>query len=88
MMYVILVYDINVDRVDRVRKFLRQSLIWVQNSVFEGQLTEAQFERVRVGLKEMIDEAEDAIVIYQLSSQKWVNRSTLGLEKNPTDNLL
>jgi CRISPR-associated protein Cas2 len=87
-MYVILVYDVNVDRVDKVRKFLRQQLTWVQNSVFEGELTEAQFERVRLGLKEIIDDSEDAIVIYRLSSQKWVNRVTLGIEKNPTDNLL
>jgi CRISPR-associated protein Cas2 len=87
-MYVILVYDVNVERVDKVRKFLSQRLTWVQNSVFEGELSDAQFERVRVGLQEIIDDAEDAVVVYQFSSQRWVNRYTLGIEKNPTDNLL
>ena len=87
-MYVILVYDVNVDRVDKVRKFLRQRMTWVQNSVFEGELTEAQFERLRLGLKDIIDEQEDAIITYQLSSAKWIDRQTMGLEKNPTDNLL
>jgi CRISPR-associated protein Cas2 len=59
----------------------------VQNSVFEGELTDAQFERLKLGLKEIITGSEDAIVIYQFSSQRWVNRHTLGVEKNPTDNL-
>jgi len=86
-MYVILVYDVNVERLDKVRKFLRQRLTWVQNSVFEGELSEAQFERVRLGLKDIIDDAEDAVVVYQFSSLKWVNRTTLGVEKNPTENL-
>ena len=51
MMYVILVYDINVDRVDKVRKFLRQSLIWVQNSVFEGELTRHSLSESGLGSK-------------------------------------
>ena len=38
MMYVIIVYDINVDRVNKVKSFLRQYLFWIQNSVFEGEL--------------------------------------------------
>ena len=43
-MYVIIVYDINVDRVNKVKSFLRQHLFWIQNSVFEGDVTESEFE--------------------------------------------
>ena len=35
-MYIILVYDIQVERVAKVCKYLRQHLNWIQNSVFEG----------------------------------------------------
>ena len=45
-MYIILVYDIQVERVAKVCKYLRQHLNWIQNSVFEGQLTKAQMARV------------------------------------------
>ncbi len=54
-MYVIVVYDVNVGRVNKVCKFLRMYLNWVQNSVFEGELTESELVKVEAGLKEIID---------------------------------
>lgn len=50
-MYVIIVYDINVDRVNKVKSFLRQYLFWIQNSVFEGEVTESEFKIIYNGLK-------------------------------------
>ena len=38
-MFVIMVYDINVKRVAKVLKTSRRYLSWVQNSVFEGEIT-------------------------------------------------
>ena len=46
-MYVLIVYDISVERVTKVRKCLKRYLNWRQNSVFEGELTEAQIETVK-----------------------------------------
>jgi len=83
---VIIVYDVAVERVNKVKKFLRQYLHWVQNSVFEGEITLAEFERIKAGLKEIIDENEDSIVIYKLRSMP--KRETMGLEKNPLDDIL
>ena len=34
-MYVVIAYDVNVERVNKVKKFLRKYLNWVQNSLFE-----------------------------------------------------
>ena len=34
-----IVYDIKVERVNKVKSFLRQHLFWIQNSVFEGEVT-------------------------------------------------
>ena len=36
----IIVQDINVDRVNKAKLFLWQYLYWIQNSVFEGEVTE------------------------------------------------
>ena len=87
-MYIILVYDVGQKRVGKVCKYLRTMLHWIQNSVFEGDLTEAQLDRMRQRLCRLIDEEEDAVLIYRVSSSKWVEREAIGIEKNPRTNLL
>ncbi|ASJ10963.1 CRISPR-associated endonuclease Cas2 [Thermococcus sp. P6] len=84
-MYVIIVYDVNVSRVNKVKKFLRRHLHWVQNSVFEGEVTMAEFERIREGLRDLIDE-EDSVVIYRLRSMP--RKEVLGKEKNPIEDII
>jgi len=81
-MYVIIAYDVNVERVNRVKKFLRKYLHWVQNSVFEGELTEADLEEIKIGLREIINEEEDMIVIYRLRSADVMRREVMGVEKS------
>ncbi|EOU2023716.1 CRISPR-associated endonuclease Cas2, partial [Clostridium perfringens] len=44
-MFVILTYDVGEKRVNRVRKILKKYLIWTQNSVFEGKITEAKLHK-------------------------------------------
>lgn len=85
-MYIIVVYDVNVSRVNKVKKFLRQHLIWVQNSVFEGEVTLAEYERIKKGIKDRIDEDEDSVIIYKLRSKP--KRKNLGIEKNPGEDII
>ncbi|MDV3104581.1 CRISPR-associated endonuclease Cas2 [Thermococcus waiotapuensis] len=85
-MYIVIVYDVSVERVNRVKKFLRQHLHWVQNSVFEGEVTMAEFERIKAGLRELINEDEDSVVIYKLRSQPF--REVIGMEKNPMEDIM
>jgi len=85
-MYVVIVYDVAVERVNRVKKFLRQHLHWVQNSVFEGEVTRAEFERIKATLREIIDEDKDSIVIYKLRSMP--KREVMGIEKNPMEDVI
>jgi len=85
-MYVVIVYDVNVSRVNKVKKFLRQHLHWVQNSVFEGEVTKAEFERIKAGIKDLIDEDEDSVVIYKLRSEP--KREIFGVEKNPIGDII
>ncbi|KUH31691.1 CRISPR-associated protein Cas2 [Thermococcus celericrescens] len=85
-MYVVIVYDVSVERVNKVKKFLRQHLHWVQNSVFEGEVTRAEFERIKATLQQLIDENEDSIVIYKLRSRPF--REIIGVEKNPMGDII
>lgn len=87
-MYVILVYDVGVDRVGKVCKFLRRFLPHVQNSVFEGELTEAQLARMKVGLEKVLDLSYDSVLIWEMRDANWVDRSTMGVEKRPVSNFL
>lgn len=85
-MYIIVVYDVSVERVNRIKKFLRQHLHWVQNSVFEGEVTTAEFERIKAGIRGLIDENEDSVVIYKLRSEP--GREIIGVEKNPIEDII
>jgi len=87
-MYLIVVYDIAVERIDRVRQFLKQYLNWVQNSAFEGELTEGEYEKIKIGLKRLIEEKEDSILLYRASSQKWIKKEALGIEKAEVTTIL
>ncbi len=84
-MYVILVYDINVERLSKVLKICRIYLNWVQNSVFEGEITQADLIRLKHELMKIIDKEEDSIIIYRLTSSKYVSKEIIGREKRPTD---
>ena len=87
-MYVIIVYDIEKKRVAKVCKYLRQHLNWVQNSVFEGEVTKAHLERIKAGLRKIISDDKDAVIFYLASSPKWIQRETMGIEKSSATNLL
>jgi CRISPR-associated protein Cas2 len=88
-MYVVLFYDIKKGpRAPKVLKYLRQKLIWIQNSVFEGEVTEAQFEEITETLHSMINTEKDSIIYYTFDSMKYSKREVLGIEKNPTDSFI
>jgi CRISPR-associated protein Cas2 len=87
-MYVLIVYDVEVKRVTRVHKFLKRHLNWVQNSVFEGELTEVQIERVKAGLRKIMTPEADSVLIYTAWDQKWLSKEALGHERAQTSNLV
>jgi CRISPR-associated protein Cas2 len=87
-MYYIAVYDINEKKVGKALKLFRRYLNWVQNSVFEGNLTEVQMTELKAKAKKLIDPETDSVIFYSVSDEKWLKREILGLEKNPTDNII
>jgi len=66
----------------------RRWLHWVQNSAFEGELTEAQLERIKAELSDLIDPDYDSVYIYRLPDKKFVQRDVLGQEKAITEAFL
>lgn len=80
-MFVIMAYDINVERVTKVLHVGRRYLNWVQNSLLEGELTNAQFARLKADLHKIINEEEDSVVFYVLRRQEYLDKQILGLEK-------
>lgn len=81
LMYVIFVYDVKVERVAKVLQVARKYLTWVQNSVLEGELTWAKYEKLKGELRRVMDASEDSVLFYLLRSAKWMEREQLGAPK-------
>ncbi|MEG6565743.1 CRISPR-associated endonuclease Cas2 [Thermoanaerobacterium saccharolyticum] len=80
-MFVILVYDVNEKRVNKVLKTCRKYLNWVQNSVLEGEISDANFRKLKSEISRIIDKEEDSVIIYTLRTTKYSDREIIGLEK-------
>ena len=87
-MYVIIVYDVEVKRVAKVCKFLREYLHWVQNSVFEGELTDGKFKEMQIGLKKRIKADKDSVLFYKLRANYDVEKEAMGVEKSVPQSFL
>jgi CRISPR-associated protein Cas2 len=81
MPYFIAVYDVNKKRVGKMLKLFRRYLTWVQNSVFEGELTPAQFKALQLDVKKLIDD-NDGVVFYQMRDERYTERTAIGFDKN------
>lgn len=87
-MYVILVYDIEKKRVGKMLKLCRQYLNWIQNSVFEGALSEVKLKELIVEAQQIMDEETDSVIIFKSRQKKWLEKEVIGKEKNELDSIL
>lgn len=87
-MYVILVYDISDRKVAKMLKICRKYLNWIQNSVFEGEITEVKLKELLVEATQVIDKEKDSIIIFKSREEKWLEKQVVGKEKNELDNFL
>ena len=87
-MYVILVYDMDTRRVGKMLKLCRQYLNWIQNSVFEGAITEVKLKELLLEAKLIMDEKTDSLIIFKSRQEAWLEKEVVGKEKNGLDNLL
>ena len=47
-MYVIVTYDIGEKRVGKMLKLCRKYVNWIQNSVFEGEISEVKLKELKI----------------------------------------
>jgi CRISPR-associated protein Cas2 len=86
-MYIILVYDIGEKRVGRMLKLCRKYLSWIQNSVFEGEITEVKLKELKIKVS-VIMEDTDSLIIFKSREKKWLEKEIVGNERGETGNFL
>jgi len=86
-LFVVAVYDVAQEKNRKVLKFLRARMHWVQNSVFEGELTEGELREIKDYLEEVTD-IGDSVIIYQMGNQKYIEREVIGEEKGSSSQVL
>ena len=94
-MYVILVYDINLEDKEgqkvlrKVFKTCKKYLVHIQNSVFEGELLESQKIKLKAELNRWIRNDKDSVIFFRSRSQRWLEKEFWGkVEDDVTDNFL
>ncbi len=87
-MFIILVYDVGEKRVAKALKTARKYLHWVQNSVLEGEISDANLKRLKDELKKISNEEEDSFIFYTFRTEKYYSREIYGLNKGGHDMFL
>lgn len=84
-MYVILVYDFVEKRVNKMLKLCRKYLNWIQNSVFEGEISEARLKELLMQSDKFMKKDEDSIIIFNTLSQISMEKRIIGKERSSVD---
>ena len=87
-MYYIIVYDADVERVNKLHKYLKRYMNWIQNSVFEGELGDADYVAVKKQIGKIIDKSTDSVLIFKFRDKYFFEKEIVGKEKNPVTNIL
>jgi len=87
-MYVILVYDVGERRVAKMLKLCRKYLIWIQNSVFEGEITEVKLKELKFKARQIMEEETDSLIVFASRDQKWLEKEIIGAERGATGNFI
>ncbi len=79
-MFVIIFYDVESKRCNKMLKTCRKYLQWIQNSVLEGEISAATFERMITDIKKII-RSTDSVVVYKFKQMKYYDRLVYGVDK-------
>ncbi len=88
IMYVILMYDVGEKRVGKMLKLCRKYLNWIQNSVFEGEITEVKLEELKSKASYFMDKSYDSLIVFKSRNEKWLDKEIVGKEPSSIDNFL
>ncbi|WP_293669246.1 CRISPR-associated endonuclease Cas2 [uncultured Parabacteroides sp.] len=87
-MYVILVYDFGEKRVAKMLKLCRRYLNWIQNSVFEGEISEVRLKELLLLAGQFMDKESDSIILFKNASHVYMEKEIVGKERSSIDNFL
>lgn len=87
-MYVIAVYDVASERTGKMLRLCRKYLHWVQNSVFEGEITEVKLKELVLEANKIMDMDYDSLLLFKNRNANWLDKEVIGVEKSGVDQFL
>jgi len=87
-MHVILVYDMDTKRVGKMLKLCRRYLNWIQNSVFEGEISVAALKQLEFEAREIMNLEKDSLILFKSREIRCLEKKIIGQERNGLDNIL
>ena len=74
-------------RTAKMLKLCRRYLSWIQNSVFEGEISEVQLKQLTSEARNLMDE-KDSLIFFKSRDEKWLEKEIIGDEKASVSNFL
>jgi CRISPR-associated protein Cas2 len=62
-------------------RLCRRYLHWIQNSVFEGEISEVKKKELTLCAEEIMED-EDSLIIFSGRQTNWMEKQVIGKEKN------
>lgn len=93
-MYVVLVYDICIEGLKgqlvwrNTFKTCKKYLHHVQNSVFEGEITDVQLEKLSIELRKYIRDDVDSLIVFKSRNERWLEKEFWGIKVDKTSNFI
>ncbi len=69
-------------RVGKMLKLCRQYLNWIQNSVFEGEITEVKLKELIVKAESIMKADYDSLIIFKSRNKRWLEKQIIGKERS------
>lgn len=74
-------------RVSRnIFKICKKYLTHIQKSVFEGNLTQLNYLKLKTELNNYIRQDKDSLIVFKSRSERWLEKEFLGIVDDKTSN--
>lgn len=69
-------------------RLCRKYLNWIQNSVFEGELSDVKLKELKILATEIMKKEEDSLIIFSNRQSNWMEKDVIGKERGSIDQFL
>lgn len=92
-MYVILVYDICSDGegqkvLSKTFKICKKYLTHIQNSVFEGEISQGNIIKIKNELSKIIRKDMDSVILFKSRNERWLEKEIWAKDDGRMSNFL